>query len=122
MPYNLFLSLRMNCHINNKKCTSPKASKYLYKYLTKGSDQAMVAIQVEGQQQDEISQYEDLRSFESSEAAWHLMGFPIARRYPPVQTLRVQTEDQQQLHKTRTGFSHSLCSTDSKNIRFISEI
>ena len=97
VPYNPFLSLRMNCHINNEKCTSPKASKYLYKYLTKGSDRAMVATWVEGQQRDEISQYEDLRSVGSSEAAWHLMAFPIARRYPPVQTLRVHTEDQQQV-------------------------
>ena len=69
VPYNPFLSLRMNCHINNEKCTSPKASKYLYKYLTKGSDRAMVATWVEGQQRDEISQYEDLRSVGSSEAA-----------------------------------------------------
>ena len=97
VPYNPFLSLRMNCHINNEKCTSPKASKYLYKYVTKGSDRAMVATSVEGQQRDEISQYEDLRSVGSSEAAWHLMAFPIARRYPPVQTLRVHTEDEQQV-------------------------
>ena len=52
---------------------------------------------MEGQERDEISQYEDLRSVGSSEAAWHLMAFPIARRYPPVQTLRVHLEDQQQV-------------------------
>ena len=98
VPYSPFLSLRYNCHINNEKCTSAKASKYVYKYVTKGSDRAMVATSVEGQQQtDEISNYEDLRSIGSSEAAWHLMSFPIAKRYPPVQTLRVHTEDQQQV-------------------------
>ena len=98
VPYSPFLSLRYNCHINNEKCTSAKASKYIYKYVTKGNDRAMVATVVEGQQQrDEISHYEDLRSIGSSEAAWHLMSFPIAKRYPPVQTLRVHTEDQQQV-------------------------
>ena len=57
----------------------------------------MVATSVEGWERDEISQYEDLRSVGSSEAAWHLLAFPIAKRFPPVQTLRVHTEDQQQV-------------------------
>ena len=57
----------------------------------------MVATTIKGQERDEISQYEDLRSVGSSEAAWHLMAFPIAKRFPPVQTLRVHTEDQQQV-------------------------
>ena len=42
VPYNPFLSLRYNCHINVEFCTSPKAAKYLYKYVTKGHDRAMV--------------------------------------------------------------------------------
>ena len=100
VPYCPFLSLRFNCHINVELCTSPKAAKYLYKYVTKGSDRAMVATEVEGQAtqpRDEITEYMDLRSVGSSEAAWHLMAFPIARRYPPVQALRVHTQDQQQV-------------------------
>ena len=97
VPYNPFLSLRYNCHINVEKCTSAKASKYLYKYVTKGSDRAMVATVEEGQHRDEIRQYVDLRSVGSSEAAWHLVAFPIAKRFPPVQTLRVHLEDQQQV-------------------------
>ena len=97
VPYNQLLSLRYNCHINVEKCTSAKASKYLYKYVTKGSDRAMVATVEEGQQRDEIKQYVDLRSVGSSEATWHLVAFPIAKRYPPVQTLRVHLEDQQQV-------------------------
>ena len=97
VPYCPFLSLRNGCHINFEFCSSPKASKYLFKYTTKGSDRAMVSAEVEGQERDEIAQYEDLRSVGSSEAAWHLLAFPITRRYPPVQTLRVHIEDQQQV-------------------------
>ena len=100
VPYNPFLSLRFNCHINVERCTSPKAAKYLYKYVTKGSDRAMVATVLEdqvGNQRDEITEYEDLRSVGSSEATWHLMAFPIADRYPPVHALRVHLEDQQQV-------------------------
>jgi hypothetical protein len=97
VPYNPYLSLRNNCHINIERCTSPKAAKYLYKYITKGSDRAMVATEIEGQPRDEIADYEDLRSVGSSEAAWHLLAFSITERYPPVQALRIHTEDQQQV-------------------------
>ena len=97
VPYSPFLSLRFNCHINVERCVSPRASKYLYKYVTKGSDRAMVTTEVEGQSRDEIQEYEDLRSVGSSEATWHLMAFPITEQYPPVQALRVHTEDQQQV-------------------------
>ena len=98
VPYIPFLSLRYNCHINGELCTSPKASKYLYGYITKGVDRAMVATVVEGDQaRDEITQYEDLRSVGSSEATWHLLAFPISKRYPPVLPLRVHTEEQQQV-------------------------
>ena len=102
VPYIPFLSLRYNCHINGELCTSPKATKYLYGYITKGCDRAMVATVVEGEQpRDEITQYEDLRSVGSSEATWHLLAFPIAKKYPPVQPLRVHTEDQQQVVLTK---------------------
>ena len=60
----------------------------------------MVATVIENQAEeprDEIADYEDLRSVGSSEATWHLMAFPIADRYPPVQALRVHLEDQQQV-------------------------
>ena len=100
VPYNPYLSLRYGCHINVEFCTSPKATKYLYKYVTKGQDRAMIATVVENQDgmpRDEIKEYEDLRSIGSSEATWHLMSFPIADRYPPVQALRVHLEDQQQV-------------------------
>ena len=100
VPYCPFLSLRFDCHINVEFCASPKATKYLYKYVTKGSDRAMVRTIVEedqGTPRDEIAEYEDLRSVGSSEATWHLMSFPITERYPPVQAMRVHTEDQQQV-------------------------
>ena len=63
----------------------------------KGNDRAMVATQVEGQPRDEISEYMDLRSVGSSEAAWHLLSFPITSRSPAVQALRVHLPDEQQV-------------------------
>ena len=97
VPYNPVLSLRYNCHINVEICSSPKAAKYLYKYVTKGNDRAMVSTEIEGQPRDEIADYIDLRSVGSSEAAWHLLAYPITERYPAVMALRVHLKDQQQV-------------------------
>ena len=97
IPYNPVLSLRYNCHINTECCASPKATKYLFKYVTKGNDRAMVATEVEGQARDEITEYQDLRSVGSNEAIWHLKNFPITDRFPAVMALRVHLKDQQQV-------------------------
>ena len=97
VPYNPFLSLRYDCHINVESCVSPMAVKYIFKYVTKGPDRAMVSAVVEGQPVDEITEYQDLRSVGSSEASWGLLSYPITDRYPAVKALRVHLEDQQQI-------------------------
>ena len=97
VPYNPHLSSRFNCHINVECCSSPKAAKYLYKYVTKGNDRAMVATETEDQPRNEIMEYEDLRSVGSSEATWHLMSYPITERHPAVLALRVHLQDQHQV-------------------------
>ena len=99
VPYNPYLSLQYNCHINVEICISSKAAKYLYKYVTKGSDRAMVYAELESDDcqkaRDEIREYEDMRSVGSSEAAWHLYAFPISENKPPVQVLRLHLENKQ---------------------------
>ena len=78
-------------------CTSPKVAKYVYKYCYKGNDRARVAARIEGEPIDEISDYQDLRSVSSGEAAWHIMAFEITRRHPSVIALRIHLKDQQQV-------------------------
>ena len=62
VPYSPFLTLRDNGHIHIKLCISPTASKYLFKYITKGEDRAMVREEVEAEQKvkDEIEEFLDL--------------------------------------------------------------
>ena len=87
VPYSPFFSLRYNCHINVEVCMSPLASKYLFKYVTKGEDRAMVRTEVDDNGdsvKNEIEEYIDLRSVGSSEAAWHILNFNIAKNYPAV--------------------------------------
>ena len=95
VPYSPFLSLRYNCHINVEVCLSPTAAKYLFKYIQKGEDRTMVKTSVEGESRDEIEEYVDLRSMGSSEAAWHLMAYPISKNFPAVAALRIHLEDEQ---------------------------
>ena len=63
VPYNPYLLLRYNCHINVEKSTSPRNAKYLYKYVTKGHDRSMVSAELDNEDcpRDEISDYKDLR-------------------------------------------------------------
>merc|ERR1712218_249599 len=96
MSCNRCLSLRYNCHINVECCVSTAAVKYLCKYVNKGNDRAMVATNVEGQR-DEIKEYQDMRSVGSSEAAWHILSYPIADRFPSVLAMRVHLEEQQDI-------------------------
>jgi hypothetical protein len=99
VPYSPFLSLVNNCHINIEVCLSPTASKYLYKYVFKGEDRALVRMEVKNEDtfENEIDDYQDMRSVGSSEAAWHIFNFSIAKKHPAVQAMRCHLEDEQQL-------------------------
>jgi hypothetical protein len=45
VPYNPYLSATYNCHINVEICSTIKAIKYIHKYIYKGCDRAVCAIQ-----------------------------------------------------------------------------
>ena len=63
VPYNPFLSLLLNCHINVEKSNTARNTKYLYKYVTKGPDRTMVSVEPDGEEgpRDEIADFKDLR-------------------------------------------------------------
>ncbi|XP_004295965.1 PREDICTED: uncharacterized protein LOC101307681 [Fragaria vesca subsp. vesca] len=60
VPYNPWLLLRYNCHINVEVCGSIKSVKYLYKYIYKGPDRVSLEVQ-SNPEFDEISQFVDAR-------------------------------------------------------------
>ncbi len=45
VPYNLHLATKYHAHINVEICSSISAVKYLYKYVYKGPDRAIVVIE-----------------------------------------------------------------------------
>ena len=97
VPYNPFLLLRYNAHINVELCQNCGGVKYLLGYVHKGCDRQCAKTVVEGEERNEIEEYRDLRSIGSSEAAWLTFAFEVAKNHPAVNALRVHLEDQQML-------------------------
>jgi len=47
VPYNPYMTMWYQCHINVEVCNSITALKYLYKYVYKGHDRALAVVQSE---------------------------------------------------------------------------
>ncbi len=107
MPYNPYLSLLFNCHINVEVCTSVTAVKYLYKYVYKGHDRAHVDVglvdvvapdgvaPVQPLMRDEIKIYQDGRYVSASEASHRLYGFDLHKEHPNVVRLAMHLKGRQ---------------------------
>lgn len=85
VPYNAFLSLKYQSHLNVEICTSITSVKYLYKYVYKGQDRVMYKVNptnnvVEDEKLDEVSRYADARYVSSCEAAYRIYGFDLHDR------------------------------------------
>jgi len=96
VPYNPYLSLLFNCHINVEVCTSVATIKYLYKYVYKGHDHAQVdvgpvdvatpdgAAPAQPLMRDEIKIYQDGRYVSASKANHRLYDFDLHKEHPNV--------------------------------------
>ncbi|XP_048441363.1 uncharacterized protein LOC125477912 [Pyrus x bretschneideri] len=97
IPYNSWLLLRYDCHINVEICCSTKSVKYLYKYVYKGPDR--VAFEVHHEPiQDEIKQFVDARWVCAPEALWRIFKFVTNRLYPSVERLQIHLPEGQTIH------------------------
>nr|XP_043618489.1 uncharacterized protein LOC122590217 [Erigeron canadensis] len=107
VPYNRTLSLHYEEHINVEYCGWSMLIKYLFKYISKGTDRIRYAITRSPAlpnehatnnnvpQIDEISNFVDGRFICPHEAAWRIFNFLIHDRNPPVQVLSVHLENMQ---------------------------
>lgn len=111
VPYNSYLLRKFNCHLNVEICSSIKSIKYVLKYVTKGTDQAIFQLQQtdqadEGRQTqtqqarvvNEITEYQSARYVGSSEAAWRIFQMPMHEHFPPVVQLAVHLENGQRVY------------------------
>ncbi|XP_029151589.1 uncharacterized protein [Arachis hypogaea] len=96
VPYNPWLLLKYDCHINVEICSSIKSIKYLYKYCYKGPDR--VAMEVHnGSNVDEVQQFVDARWIAAPEACWRIFKFNLYRMYPSVERLQIHLPNQHQV-------------------------
>ena len=96
VPYNMHLLKKYNAHINVEWCNKSNMIKYLFKYVTKGSDRAKVYFEVTAKTsnaspgpqlapRNEIQEYIDARFLSCCEALWRAFEFDIHFRVPPVE-------------------------------------
>ncbi|GJY59729.1 DNA helicase [Tanacetum coccineum] len=114
VPYNTTLCLRYYAHTNVEYYGWTMLIKYLFKYISKGTDRVIANIarpsasdsstsDVPVIQIDEIKNYVEARYIGPHEACWRILDFPIHYRNPPVQTLAVHLENMQQLKQYADG-------------------
>ncbi|GBM09784.1 hypothetical protein AVEN_101822-1 [Araneus ventricosus] len=98
VPYNPYLLLKYNAHINVEVCTSLRAVKYIYKYIYKGFDCANMALSAGQVQYNEIANYIDARYVSALEAMWRLLGSHTHDRSHAVMRLFIsQTRNESRL-------------------------
>ncbi|GJS70163.1 DNA helicase [Tanacetum coccineum] len=108
VPYNRTLCMRYYAHINVEYCGWTMLIKYLFKYISKGTDRVVANVtkpvaavastsNTPSIHVDEIKNYVEARYIGPHEACWRILDFPIHYRNPPVQTLAVHLENMQQI-------------------------
>jgi hypothetical protein len=101
VPYNPYLLMRYQGHVNVEYCNKSNAIKYLFKYVNKGPDRSNVnitkgsSISQRDEPVDEIKRYYDCRYLSPSEAAWRIFAFDIHQKFPAVIRLSIHLEKQQ---------------------------
>ncbi|XP_045023162.1 uncharacterized protein LOC123467195 [Daphnia magna] len=105
VPYNHWLSLKFDSHINLEYCASIVSVKYIFKYVYKGYDclkmdqKVGTYHQVEGEEPsvewDEITCHLDARYVSAPEACWRIFKFPLSDRSHAIYRLAVHLPREQ---------------------------
>jgi len=85
VPHNVYLSTKYDAHINIEVCNNIRAIKYLFKYIYKGHDCAIIEISHQSDNAikgnvvkiDEIKKYLDYHCVSALEAAWRIFKFDM---------------------------------------------
>ena len=88
VPYNEYLLLKYQCHINLEVCANIRSFKYVYKYTFKSPDYTAITV-------DEINGHLSGRLLSVSEAVHRILALPLHKEWPPVVRLDVHLPRQQ---------------------------
>ncbi|GMF40604.1 unnamed protein product [Phytophthora fragariaefolia] len=98
VPYNPYLCQKYDYHINVEVCTTIGAIKFLYKYVYKGSDRAVLTIEAvrdpsePRSEPNEILRFLNARYISPVEVAMRLLTYQIQGKTHAVTTLTVHLE------------------------------
>ena len=102
VPYNPYLTLKYNCHINLEICSGLEAIKYLYKYMYKGHDSANIVQRKEADgtttaqvEYNEIDQWLNMRFISAMEATWRLLNFKMHELSHNIYRLNIHLPEQE---------------------------
>jgi hypothetical protein len=112
VPYNAYLCLKYDAHINVEICASVKCVKYMYKYVYKGHDKTKMTMTVKGKKKrekkdkkdkkdfshDEIEKYLDARYVTPHEAFWRIFELKLDDKSHAVTRLDLHLPDQQAIY------------------------
>ncbi|XP_020262692.1 uncharacterized protein LOC109838679 [Asparagus officinalis] len=128
VPYNRYLIVKYQSHINVEWCNRGRSIKYLFKYVTKGPDHVSVSIHKENNDRSskvkelnrhEIQHYLDCRYVSAPEAIWRIFGFDIHYRTPAVERLPFHLPDQESIiFKDNDNLNDILNDIGSKQTKF----
>jgi hypothetical protein len=101
--HNVYLSTKYNVHINVEVCNNICVVKYLFKYVYKGHDHAIVEIShqsdnaIEGNviEASEIKKYLNCHYVSASEVVWRIFKFDMHERFPAIERLQYHLPNQQ---------------------------
>jgi hypothetical protein len=100
VPYNPWLLMKYQAHINVEICSSIKSEKYLYKYVFKGYDCANLELKsVDGSYEyNEVHTYMDSRYISAPESIWRLLEFKLHDQTHSVSRLDVHLPNSENVY------------------------
>lgn len=99
VPYNPYLTLKFNAHINVEACTTMKSVKYLFKYIYKGHDCANIQVTASNElTHDEVTTFLDARYVSAPEAFWRLSEYKLHDKSHSIVRLPVHLPRQQPVY------------------------
>jgi hypothetical protein len=96
-PYNPYLLLKYDAHLNVERVFDIRSIKYMYKYIYKGGDKAEIKLQPDNNviDHDEVTRYINGRCVAASEGCWHILRKEIQKKSHTIVRMPVHLEGQQ---------------------------
>jgi hypothetical protein len=96
-PYNPYLLLKYDAHLNVERVFDIRSIKYMYKYIYKGGDKAEIKLQTDNNaiDHDEVERYINGRCVGASEGCWHILRKEVQKKSHTIVRMPVHLEGQQ---------------------------